>query len=301
MHQDKKSNLISLVFLKLFKEEDPFVDRMKNLVVLFLNEDININSLAYYPIIENGQHCHRYSYIKDIDKNVTLLVQYSPLIVAVIKGNYNLVKWLLCIKHKNNDKFAVDVNFADSNQRTPIMHAILNNDWKMVKLLLDRNYCAEEDLECWTNERVTFNNRNEVDLLARDKNKQTLFHYLILPFDYFNYAKADSMFSFIWQMVDANFKTADLVNELYKLAIDNYVLNIASLLERIESRRVSIRPVAKKSVTQKKFVYNFHSDHESLLSQCSRAQKSSSISNRYVHIYMFNNFLPLLIYFLLLI
>lgn len=274
VHQEKRSNnFISMIFIKLCKE-DRLLDQMKELVMLFIREEVNINCLSFYPIMESTQQCPRYSYTSGVADMKDSLVQYSPLIVAVIKGNYDLVKWLLLILQKN--KFAVNVNFADSNQRTALMHAAMNNDLKMIKLLLDRNYNFEEDVDCWTNSNMAVNNVNEADLLMRDKNNLTLFHYLILPFDYFNYAKADLIFSFIWQLVDSNYKTADLVGELHKLAVDNGVLNIATLLEHIESRQLTVQPVLKKMGTPKTRIFHFQDDHDILLNECSQPQKSAS-------------------------
>lgn len=272
-------NMISIVFHNLFHKKESLTVKMKNLIIGFLDEEYSFDSLSFYPIMENGQTSNRYSTIEDHTfKNK---IQYSPLIVAIIAGKHDIVKWMLSIKH--NGKYAVNVNFADSNQRTPIMHAILNNDLKMIKLLMDRNYCYDEDKTCWLDIKSTFTNRNDVDLLARDKNMYTLFHYLILPFEYFNYSKSDLLFNFLWQMLDDIYKTQDFISELYKMSVDNHVLNISNLLKNLEQQIIACHPIAKKSVNVKKSIYNFVNDYDEHLNQCSRVQKYTYSSRNILH------------------
>src|SRR5699024_3840553 len=105
------------------------------------------------------------------------------------------VKCLLSVEHKV--KYVVDLNIGDSNQRIPNMNSGLNVDCKMAKLLLDRIYLFETDHQCLSTERMTYTSPNEIVMMVSIKNKFTLFNHLILPFDYFNYTKADSIFAFM--------------------------------------------------------------------------------------------------------
>lgn len=73
------------------------------------------NTLVHYPITVGkypGVRCTVKKCLHIEDKS---LPKYSPLIMAIYRGNYSVVKLLL--------SKGADVNFPDSEQRTPLMHA----------------------------------------------------------------------------------------------------------------------------------------------------------------------------------
>lgn len=275
MQRERRTeNLIALIFMKVFNE-DGFLDQMKEMIEQLLAEGIDINCLWKFPIFECPLREKGDRYTHCLDAQKSKIVPYSPLIVAVIKGNYDLVKWLLNIKHK--DRFAVAVNFGDAQRRTPMMHAIMKNDLKMIKLLLDRSYDFKQDTDCWSQTQTpTTQNRNEVNLLARDIFKQHLFSYLILPLDYFNFAKADFVFKFLWSLVDEKHKTSELVNELYKLAASENIVNIISLLDEIESVRLTVPKVGetKMASANGSAVSDLLKDHENRMIECMKSPRT---------------------------
>lgn len=281
MHRERRfENPIALVFIKVFNE-DTFVEQMKELIELFLGEGIDINCFWKYPIFESGQREEgdRYTHCRNIQN--TEIVPYTPLIVAVIKGNYHLVKWLLNIKHKDGH-YLVDVNFGDSLQRTPLMHAIMKNDLKMIKLLLDRNYEFEQEKDVWSNQTPTTQNVNQVNLLARDIYKRHLFSFPILPLDYFNYAKGDFVFKFLWNLVDESHKNSDLVNELYKVAASKNITNIISLLEEIESDRLTVQKVGETKLTFaiKPVCSDLLKDHENRMIEYMKSPRTIRVNKK---------------------
>lgn len=97
-------SIFAAIFWKLGKSED-LSEEIKNWASSLLNAGAEINCLCNYPVVEIGA---------DLSEAATPR-KYSPLIYAVIKGNLNVVKYLL--KHK------ADINFCDDLGRSPLIHA----------------------------------------------------------------------------------------------------------------------------------------------------------------------------------
>ena len=81
-----------------------------------------LNVLSHYPITESTYAGVRFLSANPSPANISSFPQFSPLIFAVICGNYSVVRYLLNLKI--NGSFAVDVNFADNLGRTPLMHSV---------------------------------------------------------------------------------------------------------------------------------------------------------------------------------
>lgn len=98
----------------------------------------------------------------------------SPLILAVCKRNYTIVKMLL--------RAGVNSNFADGQQRTALMYAVKLNDIKMAKLLLNGSYDPEKDTDPYGDvRRSNFKKTSAVDLTHQDIYGWTALHHVVAP------------------------------------------------------------------------------------------------------------------------
>ena len=61
----------------------------------------------------------------------------------------------------------------------------------MVKLLLNRSYSPEDDHKAWDSRSLTFENKNGVDLTAKDKKGWTVLHHLVSPLTNYTYLNSD--------------------------------------------------------------------------------------------------------------
>ncbi|CAG7784766.1 unnamed protein product, partial [Allacma fusca] len=177
------------VFSALFTNlgSELITDDVKQWVRSFVSPgDWNVRS--HYPIQLSSFPAVRYLALSELNiSDCSDHNSFSPLIAAVISGNYTAVKWLL-----THPSSPADVNFPDEKGVTPIMHAVRLNDIKMVKTLLNpKYYTAETDNVPWKEMGFTASG-SKVDLLAKDKVGQTVFNYLVCPSDLpFTYAKSD--------------------------------------------------------------------------------------------------------------
>ena len=256
--QESQINPLSSVFKNLNPSQQ-LPDEIKKLILLLL-QDIDINTLAQYPIVEKTNSICRYCLVEEIDSNCSVL--YSPLIVSIINQHYSIVQWLLSLNVDGES--SVDLNFSDSKKRTPLMHAILNNDIKMVRLLLDRNYSFDTIDNCW--ESYPTKNANSIDLATRDVDNRTVFHHLICPFVQYNYAKGHVIFDLLWSLLDSNIKTLDFERELYQFSSQNNAFNILNLLEKSGAQSFE-KKIIDKSIKSKVSIYNFKNDYENLIKQ----------------------------------
>ena len=116
---------VSAVFWELhsehFGEELP-LEMQSWLTRLLEKNSQQLNVLSHYPIVESTYAAVRFISANPSSPNINSSPQYSPLIFAVICGNYSVVKYLLNLKI--NGSFAVDVNLADNLGRTPLMHSV---------------------------------------------------------------------------------------------------------------------------------------------------------------------------------
>ncbi|CAM1309870.1 Uncharacterised protein r2_g2008 [Pycnogonum litorale] len=144
----------------------------------------------------------------------------SPLIFAVLKGNKQFLKYII-------DDLKADLNFSDEAELTPLMHAIIENDIDLVKLLLNPKH--EEEYEEYeqkladkaikaktadtllsikrllmdhkkgkyddvademTKEDSHFEYKSDVDLYKLDKNSKSIIYHLI---SHFNHCTFDNL------------------------------------------------------------------------------------------------------------
>lgn len=225
--QEKNVDLISLCFKKLIYDGE-LSDQMKKLIeMMIIENNQEINVLGNYPILEKSEAIVKYSFLSEHDPNRYSFIKYSPLIIAIIKKSYNTVNWLLNLKI--NDKFVIDINFADSKGRHPIIHAIFNNDFKILKLILNVE-SLQHDIQCL---QFDFKNMNQnIKILQRDINKMTVFHYLISPFESGNFYKADLIFYLLWELLNSEEKTNELIIELSQYALEKNALNIIQMMKK---------------------------------------------------------------------
>lgn len=81
-----------------------------------------LNVLSHYPIAESIYAGVRYTTVNPTLQSIANSPKYSPLIFAIICGNYSVVKYLLNLKISGS--FVVDINLTDSLGRTPLMHSV---------------------------------------------------------------------------------------------------------------------------------------------------------------------------------
>lgn len=98
----------------------------------------------------------------------------SPLILAVCKRNYAVVKMLLGA--------GVNPNFSDGQQRTALMYAVKLNDLRMAKMLLNSSYDPDRDTDPYGDgRRAGFKKTSAVDLTHRDIYGWTAVHHAVAP------------------------------------------------------------------------------------------------------------------------
>ncbi|XP_037274311.2 poly [ADP-ribose] polymerase tankyrase isoform X3 [Rhipicephalus microplus] len=98
----------------------------------------------------------------------------SPLILAVCKRNYAVVRMLL--------RAGANINFRDGQQRTALMYAVRLNDIKMAKLLLNGSYDPERDTDPYGDVRRTgFKKTSPVDLTHQDMYGWNVMHHVVAP------------------------------------------------------------------------------------------------------------------------
>lgn len=172
--------LTPLTALLLNIENRDLSKEMKTWGATLVSAGASLNSLAYYPVklpsfpgIKVASVSH-----DDLSSHTKL----SPLMVAVIHSNYNVVKYLVQQK--------ADLNFPDEEGRTAIMYAVQLNDLKMIQLLLHLRYEPERDSNPWNSRFLTFKQTSNVDLEARDSKGRTVVHYVVRPFDELTFASA---------------------------------------------------------------------------------------------------------------
>jgi ankyrin repeat protein len=114
---------VSAIFWGIFDKKNfsELPEEMQIWLTKLLEKSAQLNIQSYYPISESSYAGVRYVLSNPSTVNISA-PKYSPLIASVINGNYSLVKYLLNLKM--NGSFAVDVNYADSTGRTPLMHAV---------------------------------------------------------------------------------------------------------------------------------------------------------------------------------
>ncbi|KAH9422246.1 hypothetical protein DERP_002543 [Dermatophagoides pteronyssinus] len=257
--REKNVDLLPLCFKKLIFEHQDLPKDMIDLIELILRKEEpecrqEINLLSSYPIEENedsiceryrafGEHDHRY-------QNRYSSIKYSPLIIAIIMRSHSTVEWLLSLQSINRQKFLVDVNFIDSYERTPLMHAILINDQKIIDTLLD----VQTKSPCI-----------QLNLLKRDANQSTIFHHLISPFRSGNYYRSDRIYSKLWNMLAKLEKTSELIDELYRFAIEKKSTQLINWMEKtlnIGSQHKSLsRSIINNLRKDENCVESNHFDH----------------------------------------
>lgn len=81
-----------------------------------LIQGANANACCRYPMITNNIPGVRFL---NCEPNDTFSSKYTPLMMAVIAGNYTIAEWLLTMENAS----LVDVNYQDDEGRTALMHA----------------------------------------------------------------------------------------------------------------------------------------------------------------------------------
>lgn len=83
-----------------------------------------------------------------------------------------------------------------------ILITCLQNDLKMVKLLLNRSYSPEDDVRAWDSRNLTLENKNGIDMTAKDSNGWTVVHHLVSPNENFTYLHADVILRLLWNVTN---------------------------------------------------------------------------------------------------
>ncbi|KAF8788729.1 Poly [ADP-ribose] polymerase tankyrase like protein [Argiope bruennichi] len=192
----------SALFWKLTAED--LSEDIKNWCCSLIKAGANPNMLTKYPIVMSsfpGVRCEVLNKLHIEDPNAP---QYTPLMMAIYKGNYAVAKMLL--------SKGAGVNFPDDKQRTPLMHAVRLNDIKMVKLLLNFNYDPSKDKNPYNDvEPGSFQKTSAVNLAAQDANGWTVIHYLVDPMPDYCYANT-ALLNFLAEL-GAPLETANAAGE----------------------------------------------------------------------------------------
>ena len=170
-------------FTALFWKMDATADfqPVKKWATAILDEGVTANFRCRYPVIISSYPGARCVILKS--ENSTFMgsqhhLRTTPLIISVLHGNYDAVKWLVSL-----GKTKIDVNFADQNGMTALMHAVRLNDVKMVRFLLSPTYYSpEKDVYPWENKNVkNLVFKSNQNLKAQDKNGWTVLDHLVCP------------------------------------------------------------------------------------------------------------------------
>lgn len=172
-------NPFSALFWKLDKFETITPELTKWAASLLSSGAMSANATTRYPFQLSphpGVRCLvKYNDGKNSHKSFPA---YSPLIVAVLHGRYEVVKWLL------SQKSSINPNSVDEFGRTPLMHAVRLNDLQMVKLLLNPNsYNVLLDLDPWNANYSNWSREksSELKIDAQDNRGWTVVDYLVCP------------------------------------------------------------------------------------------------------------------------
>ncbi|XP_022239134.1 tankyrase-like protein isoform X2 [Limulus polyphemus] len=187
----------SALFWRLGSE--PFPEGIRNWCLNLIRSGASLNTLAHYPVWETpypGVTCNT----KDVTHlEADACSKLSPLMVAIFKQNYEVVKMLI--------SNGADLNFPDEQLRTPLMLAVRLNDVKMVKLLLNSSYNPDNDYKPLSGQSIEFEKTSGVDLTKQDKNGWTVMHHLICPHANFTYS--DTTLLYLLAKVGAPINTPD--------------------------------------------------------------------------------------------
>lgn len=190
------------------------------------------NTLSYYPIVESPYPGVRFLYCTLESKKC----KYSPLIVAVLKQNYPMVKYLVQQK--------ADINLKDELGRTALMHAARLNDLKMIKLLLNLRYEPETDTNPWNSRFLTFKQMSSADLKVTDNKGWTVTHHLVAPLEELSYHKSDVIIRLLAQVgAPLNLPDKNGLTPLHLATERNLRRVIETLQELIDDEAVKGKPI----------------------------------------------------------
>lgn len=95
-----------------------FSAELRNWAESILEQGTNANALCQYPIVF-PVHFSGVRFLPG-DKDASSASKYTPLMMAVIAGNYPIVEWLLTMRNSA----LIDVNCQDDDGKTALMHAV---------------------------------------------------------------------------------------------------------------------------------------------------------------------------------
>ncbi|CAL1296048.1 unnamed protein product [Larinioides sclopetarius] len=224
----------SALFWKLTAED--LSEDIKNWCCSLIKAGANPNMLTKYPILMSSFPGVRCTVLNKLHIEEPSAPQYTPLMMAIYKGNYAVAKMLL--------NKGADVNFPDDKQRTPLMHAVRLNDIKMVKLLMNFNYDPSKDKNPYSDvEPGSFQKTSTVNLAAQDTNGWTVVHYLVDPMPDYCYANT-SLLNFLAEL-GAPLDTANAAGETalqmaVRLQREILVTALQKLLNTPEDQKIKI-------------------------------------------------------------
>nr|XP_042896391.1 poly [ADP-ribose] polymerase tankyrase isoform X4 [Parasteatoda tepidariorum] len=224
----------SALFWQLSSEDLP--EDIKNWCCSLLKAGANPNVLTRYPILMSPYPGVRCTVLKSLYIEDANAPKYSPLIMAIYKENYPVVKLLLTK--------GADVNFPDDQLRTPLMHAVRLNDIKMVKLLLNFNYDPTKDKNPYGDaEPGSFQKTSNVNLAAQDSKGWTVIHHLVDPLPDYCYANC-VMLNFLAEM-GASLDTVNAAGEsplqmASRLKRDILVTALERLLKTPDNQKIKL-------------------------------------------------------------
>lgn len=177
---------LTAMFIKL--DQQDVRKEMKTWAASLTSAGATFNTLSHYSIVESPYPSVRFLYCTLESKQC----KYSPLIIAVLKQNYPMVKYLAQQK--------ADINLKDDNGRTALMHAARLNDLKMIKLLLNLRYEPETDINPWNSRFLTFKQMSNADLKIVDNDGRSIAHHLVAPLDDISYHRSDVILRLLAQV-----------------------------------------------------------------------------------------------------
>ncbi|XP_077522271.1 poly [ADP-ribose] polymerase tankyrase-like isoform X2 [Amblyomma americanum] len=209
----------------------------------------------------------------------------SPLILAVCKRNYAVVKMLL--------RAGANINFRDGQQRTALMYAVRLNDIRMAKLLLNGSYDPERDPDPYGDVRRTgFKKTSPVDLTHQDMYGWNVMHHVVAPLANYTFC-CPAMLQLLVHVgtpldaPDSNGVTPLQLAAARGVATITHALQSAMQLSHDQVPKVAVHSLPPamhpKELTEINFTHNFVEDSKAFLEKvCADASPNQRDSHEAV-------------------